>query len=348
MDRPLRSQYAMASLASITIHSSQFPGQVRRDLVDSLRLRQISPKFHYDSIKQSQKWLALHRAFSPAWVDPAGRAVYDRAFAATAAMITGTSVRVIGLGCGGGQKEAGLLHALQKPGRHLIYQPVDVSVAMVLTARQAALPFVSENECFPVVGDLTAITDWSTIGFSSDTSPAPRVLTFFGMLPNLEPSLAFPRLGQLTRPGDLLLVSANLAPGNDYAAGVRTILPQYDNALTRDWLLTFLLDLGFDRADGEVKFSIEPAPGDATLRRVTACFQVVRKCRIDLGDDRFEFSSGDNIRLFYSYRYTPDRVAGCLAHQGLTVLDQWITPSGEEGVFLANRISAAPAVAKNQ
>ena len=170
MDPPSSSEYVMASLASITIHSSQFPDQVRRDLVESLRSRQISPKFHYDSIKQSQQWRALHRACSPAWVDPAGRAVYDRAFAATAARINGTSVRVIGLGCGGGQKEAGLLRALQTPGRHLIYQPVDVSVAMVLTARQAALPSFRETSAFRLLATLPP----SPTGPPSAFHPTPR------------------------------------------------------------------------------------------------------------------------------------------------------------------------------
>ena len=55
-----------------------------------------------------------------------------------------------------------------------------------------------------------------------------------------------PRLAALLRPADYLLFSANLAPGTDYAAGVQRILPLYDNALTRDWLMTFLLDVGVD------------------------------------------------------------------------------------------------------
>jgi hypothetical protein len=41
--------------------------------------------------------------------------------------------------------------------------------------------------------------------------------------------------------------------------------------------------------------------------------------------------------LFFSYRYTPDRVRLALAAHGLQVLEQWITLSGEEGVFLCRR-----------
>jgi len=82
------------------------------------------------------------------------------------------------------------------------------------------------------------------------------LITFFGMIPNFEPQLILPRLAALVRPADHLLFSANLAPGSDYAAGVRQVLPLYDNALTRDWLMTFLTDLGVERDDGELRFSI--------------------------------------------------------------------------------------------
>ena len=61
------------ALANVTIHSSQFPENVRRDLLRSLRARRINHKFHYDSYKQAQKWLALHEACSPSRTDPGCR-----------------------------------------------------------------------------------------------------------------------------------------------------------------------------------------------------------------------------------------------------------------------------------
>jgi hypothetical protein len=38
---------------------------------------------------------------------------------------------------------------------------------------------------------------------------------------------------------------------------MKKILPQYDNPPTRDWLMTFLLDLGVEKNDGKLKFAIE-------------------------------------------------------------------------------------------
>ncbi|MGA2030252.1 MAG: hypothetical protein ABSG87_09295, partial [Verrucomicrobiota bacterium] len=55
----------MPSTANVIIHASQFPENVRCDLLESLRTRRVNHKFHYDSIKQTQKWLALHQAYSP-------------------------------------------------------------------------------------------------------------------------------------------------------------------------------------------------------------------------------------------------------------------------------------------
>jgi len=83
-----------------------------------------------------------------------------------------------------------------------------------------------------------------------------RLITFFGMLPNFEPQP--------------FCSTIRSAPAHDGSArrqsGLRdktmtpvfnAFWPQYDNALARDWLMTFLLDLGVERTDGEIRFAIE-------------------------------------------------------------------------------------------
>src|SRR5262249_45508712 len=162
-----------------------------------------------------------------------------------------------------------------------------------------------------------------------------RLITFFGMLPNFESQIILPRLAAMVRPGDHLLLSANLAPGPDYEAGVHRILPLYDNQLTRDWLMMFLLDIGVEKADGELRFSIENDPSGSGLKRVVANFHFARQRELRLDQEPFAFQPGDSIRLFFSYRHTPALVCFLLAAQGLKVLEEWITRSEEEGVFLA-------------
>ena len=322
----------MPSTANVIIHQSQFPDQVRRDLLDSLRSGRVNHKFHYDSVKQTNKWLALHQAYSPSRNDVDCAATYDRAFGEAVKQILAKRVAVIGLGCGGGQKDLRLLKLLKARRKEVSYTPSDVSAAMTLVARRAALAVVPESKCLPLVCDLATAGDLASI---LAASRSPRLVTFFGMIPNFEPDEILPKLAGLIRRQDRLLFSANLAPGADYAAGVRKILPQYDNEPSREWLLTFLLDLGVERGDGMVRFTVEN--GSRGLKRVMARFHFRRARPIEVEGERFRFGAGDAVQLFFSYRYTPELVRARLAAHGLKVGNEWIARSGEEGVFLVRR-----------
>ncbi|MCX8089853.1 MAG: L-histidine N(alpha)-methyltransferase [Verrucomicrobiae bacterium] len=327
----------MNTVAQITIHPSQFPDAVRRDLLESLRSRQINHKFHYDSVKQTHRWLALHQAYAPSRTDPDCQRIYEAAFATAAAQHPALKAHVIGLGCGGGQKDTRLLRHLAALGRDLLYTPCDVSVPMVLVARAAALAVVPEENCLPLVCDLATADDLPEFFQTRRPAEVPRLITFFGMLPNFDPDAVMPRLAALLRPHDRLLLSANLAPGPDYAAGVERVLPQYDNELTRDWLMTLLLDLGVERGDGRLGFGIQEYPPGSGLRRIAALFRFERPRALLVEGERFDFAPGETLRVFFSYRYTPERVRRLLARHGLELREQWITDSEEEGVFLCRR-----------
>jgi uncharacterized SAM-dependent methyltransferase len=331
----------MNAAVPVAIHPSQFPENVRRDLLASLRARRVNHKFHYDSVKQTQKWLALHQVHSPSRNDIDCAATYDRAFAGAVKQIAAKQVHVLGLGCGGGQKDTRLLKLLKARRKEIFYTPSDVSVAMTLVARQAALKVLPTANIFPFVCDLATMDDSEGMvgsggrprGPQRPVPSASRLVTFFGMIPNFEPQMILPKLAALVRRNDWLLFSANLAPGADYAAGVKKILPQYDNPLTRDWLTTFLFDLGVARNAGKLCFQIETV-AKTGLKRVAADFHFRRAQRITVEGETFAFRAGENIRLFFSYRYTLERVQKILARYGLEVRQQWITESEEEGVFL--------------
>jgi uncharacterized SAM-dependent methyltransferase len=325
----------MSSVVHVAIHSSQSPEKIRRDLLASLRSRRVNHKFHYDSVKQTHQWLGLHQAYSPSRQDRDCAATYDRAFVATAEQIESRSVHVIGLGCGGGQKDTRLLKLLQARRKTVSYTPSDVSVAMTLVAHAAARKVLPAERITPLVGDLVTAADLPVVVGDVARQRAARLFTFFGMIPNFEPAGILPKLAALVRRQDVLLFSANLSPGPDYAAGMQKILPQYDNELTRAWLRTFLLDLGVERGDGQVRFAIEPRPGG--VMRVVAAFEFRRGRRIRVDGEEFVFRHGDRIRLFFSYRYTPELVRRHLARYGLRVEQQWLTRSAEEGVFQVRR-----------
>jgi uncharacterized SAM-dependent methyltransferase len=236
---------------------------------------------------------------------------------------------------------------LKARGKKISYTPCDVATAMVLVARQTALPVVPKNNCFPFVCDLATADDLpAALGTRhppARTKPlrrgeGPSLVTFFGMIPNFEPQEILRKLASLIRPEDFLLFSANLAPGDNYSAGLKHVLPQYDNSLTRDWLMTFLTDLGVERADGKLRFEIED--GGFDLKRIVTRFHFTRARRIGVESEKFAFRRGETIQLFFSYRYTPERATKILGQYGLEVCEKWITKSEEEGVFLCRKKSA--------
>jgi L-histidine N-alpha-methyltransferase len=325
----------MASLAHVAVHRSQFPAQVRHDLLQSLRSRQVNHKFHYDSFRQVRKWLALHRACAPSRVDPDCAAIFDRGFAAAAARFSAPKVELVSLGCGGGRKDARLLQTLCRVGKQVSYTPIDVGLA-VLAALQTVREAVPGIHCSPLVCDLSSAEDLPAVLDEMAIEPGPRLLSFLGMIPNFEPQTILGRLASVVRPGDVLLLSANLAPGPDYAAGLQRILPLYDNALTRDWLLTFLIDLGIESNAGELSFGIEDGAA-AGLKRVAAYFHFTTRQVVRIEDEPVDFRSGDLLRLFFSYRHTAALIHDLLRPHGMEVLDQWIAPSEEEAVFLVAR-----------
>ena len=202
---------------------------------------------------------------------------------------------------------------------------------MVVTAALAVKPVVHHPT--PVVADLAEAADLPAVFDKIIRPDAARLYTFFGMIPNFEPERILPRLADMIPVGARLLFSANLAPGADYRAGIQRIQPLYDNDLTRDWLLTFLLDLGFEMGDGRLVWQIE---GERYVR-LTAGFELVRDRTVVVSGEQFAFRKGERIRLFFSYRYTPALVDELLKEHGFQVTDRWVTQSEEEGIFLCQR-----------
>ena len=318
--------------AHVFIDRSQFPQRVRHDLLESLRTRAINHKFHYESYKQAAKWLALHDAYSPARTDPSCSHIYDEAFLAAARKLASSAVHVVGLGCGSGRKEARLLELLRTQTTEMICTLSDVSLPLVLTARDSVSAFT--DQIHSIVCDLATVDCLSEMIDAQDRQ-RPRIVTLFGIMPNFEPAPLLSRISLLLRPSDSLLLSANLSPGADYSEGLRKILPQYDNALTRDWLMTLLLDLGFDEQDGELKFAIEA--DTQRLQRIAAHFELRAQREIQIPGERILFQKAERIRVFFSYRHTLQTLNSLLAESGIRIHGEWVNSTGEEGVFLCSK-----------
>ncbi len=326
---------------AVLMHRSQFPAAVGSALRASLRSREMNHKFHYDTTRQTLRWLRVHEAFSPARTDPDCGRIYSQAFSAAAVQLaTASAIEVVSLGCGGGKKDAALLTELRRanPACRLRFVPADVSAGLVLIARDGAVAAgVAPEDCAPVVFDLALALDWAATLPTVLDPASTRIVCFFGMLPNFTPGEVLPQLAALLRPNDLLLVSVNLAPGDDYAAGVAQVMPLYDNSLTRDWLWSVLQDLGAEPGDGRMEFRIVVCPGNTGLLRIEAVVTFLRDCRLSFEGEVFEYPPGAEFRLLFSYRHTPERLTALCHPYDLIFTDHWRNDGGDEGVFLGGR-----------
>jgi uncharacterized SAM-dependent methyltransferase len=200
----------------IRIDASQYPGRVLDDMKACFRRRMVNHKFHYDSAKQTQRWLALHQAYSPSRTDADCARTYELAFAEAAQQVPPGPVLLTGLGCGGGQKDRRLVEELQRNQHQVDYLATDVSTAMVLCASQEVAKSQPAGLLPPLVWDLACVPDLAAVlekAVGKSAGEKPRLFSFFGMIPNFEPDEILGKLSRVIRGGDWLLFSANLAPG---------------------------------------------------------------------------------------------------------------------------------------
>lgn len=317
------------------IHESVSPGARLKALQRALRVRLIPGAFHYETPRQAQKWLELHEAYSPARRDKGAACIYQAAGEALAAHLPPGEVLIVGLGCGGGEKDRALVQACLARGMTVHYAPVDISLPLVLAALQAAGPLIKEGggRLFPLIGDLTAEEDWRRWWQSGVPRDVPCVFTFYGLLPTLSPKEIRDCLTRWLTVDAWLLLSANLIPTPGDPARLTRVLPQYDNQLTRQWLGIFLEDLGVPELAGHIEFGIEKFSGSPAVWAIVADWVCHRPVEVVVDGVPFRFETSERLRLFTSYRYTPGQVMELIMPVGPRVVESWVNPSVEEGVF---------------
>jgi len=327
----------MDHVALVGVHQSQFPSRYARGLADGFHARAIPHKYHYDTPKQALKWVALHGKYSPYASDPACRELYRAAARAAAARVQPNIAHVVGVGCGSGLKDLHVVEELRALGRGVVYTPCDVSAAMTLVALENAAELFRGLQVSPLVFDLPACGTLPALLKPMEPVGSARVMTFYGMLPNFEPGRALPALVRAVRAGDWILVGANLCSEEALAADLAPILPQYDNPETLDWLFTILSDVGVRREDGAFTCAVRSEGGAAALRRIEIFFNFSRRVELALPGSPAAMEAGDSLRLFFSYRHTLRQAADLLASHGLATVEHWVSPAGDEGIFLCQR-----------
>ncbi len=323
---------------TLTMHESQYPARLAAQLCQGLCARKLPGKLLYESPAQAQRWLAYHQAYSPSRTEPALLDLYDQAFQAALQALSPSALHYVSLGCGGGNKDARFLQQAAPDRAALVFTPMDTSAALVVETMlriQCALPTLTTA---PLVVDLDvapALTPW----LSQHETPAHRrLLSCFGMLPNFPYQTFLPYVRSLMRPGDMLLLSANLSPGL-YADAVARILPQYDNPLARAWYAGLLDSLGF--AASQVQLSVRPRllQPDGHIWQIRAEATVQHQMQLTVYNETFHFTAGESLEVFFSNRFTPQVMPQILTDAGLTLVQTWLFDSQEEAIYLCSNSS---------
>ncbi len=335
----------MNAMRPVWVHSSLRAQHQSLRRKESLHMGAIDHVFHYQGPKQAQLWLDVHRRHAPVSANHSFEDIFRRIALQSAQELAGQSVHVVALGPGGGEKEAWLLEALRAAGCKLRYTPVDAGMELALQAAEAAAPFV-DHEILPVVGDLSLMEElpgWLERYPAQET----RLYTAFGLSPNFLPSTLFNWLSGLMRERDVLLLSANLAPvdapqnapqnaQDHYRAACEAILPQYNNPETLRWLGQVLADWGIQGLLEEPRFHLRPFENILGF-----CLQTkwLSDARFEWEDEPFQARTGEVLQLFFSLRYTPEKLAEALLSFGLRLGTGHTTPCLQEGVWQVHRNS---------
>jgi len=310
-------------MPGITIHPSMTNIDLDAVLTASLQANRLDPKLLYVTPRQAELWREVSLKHSPIHSNPEFTRIYREAYAQIAEGMHAEKIHVVGLGPGTGLKEAELAARLQSLGREVLFTAIDVSRDLVEDAskRVAATGASADRHLVCDLAELDYIKDW----LDANDRETPRLFTFFGIAPNLEPIFVAKLLRELLRPGDVLLASVHLAPvseGVGIDAAMDKIVPQYDNAETLAWLRE-AMELWKLNARMEEPRIVMDKHGEIPCIRGLA----------------FANSSpGTFFKLFFSLRYTPELFEELLQQAGVQGEMLAITACREEAIWAVRRL----------
>jgi SAM-dependent methyltransferase len=303
---------------------------LERLMADGLQHNCLDPGLLYATPRQAELWRRVHAQHSPFHANPEFIRIYRKAFSATAAIAPADPL-LVGLGAGTGQKECDLFLALRAHGKRATFCAVDISRDLVEEAARRLISAGADHRR-SLVCDLAEGP--SVRAWLDALDPRPRLITFFGVVPNLRPAQIAPLFHSLLRPGDRLLVSAHLAPveaATDLTAAMQRVLPQYDNAATLAWLAGALeawnLGAHFDspRMTAGSTDGVPAFVGVAEWKLGTS-FSFA-------GQFFHAPANGAPLQLFQSLRYTPQLFEDELRRAGLLTELLAITACREEAIW---------------
>ncbi len=323
---------------AIDVHPSVEVENLQVAAIRSLQANRMDPKALYVTSHQASLWRDVFFKHSPLHGNPEFTRIYRDAFASALDRFPAEKCLLVGLGCGTGAKELELYGKLRACKRDAIFAAIDVSSDLVLESAQKLIRAGAAHER-SLVCDLTEsafLREW----LGSMESELPRLITFFGLVPNFAPSEVVRLIQAVLRPGDVMLINAHLAPvqdggRNEPASAMQRVLPQYDNPETLAWLAAGLEQWGLEQrleSPGMVIGEVEGIPaflGQARWKSGEAFKQ---------WGHSFSPAIEQPFRIFTSLRYTPKLFENLLRSAGFEVKLLAITACREEAIWSVRRL----------
>jgi len=310
------------SVPDLDFHPSARTPDLDLQAVDSLQVNRLDPKLLYVTPQQAGLWRKVFLRHSPIHHNPEFARIYRDAFSHGLNSLPPGKILLVGLGCGTGAKELQLFESLRDSGHEVLFAAIDVSPDLVVESVEKLVAAGAVHRR-SLVCDLLQ-SDFLGNWLDRLESDLPRLITFFGLVPNLAPSVVARIFRSVLRPGDTLLVNAHLAPvesddPNDLASAMQAVLPQYDNPETRAWLAAALDHLGIeDQVD----------PPEISIGQVESIPAFLAASRWKIRDP---FATP--LQLFHSLRYTLPLFENMLRREGFRADRLSLTSCRQEAIW---------------
>ena len=312
---------------SIHFHPSAYPERLRQDWLESHQRRVVPAHCLYESTGQAQRWLAYARAWAPIHRGRNYQQLYERACCLAWQTIGNSPFDYLGYGCGDGLKDANFFGLMPSTGQLETLRLMDISSSLLIEAYHRLQPLKPEAW----VVNLASMSD---LPFQRSKTPQrPLLLSCLGMLPTLGHRHLLPFLiGQL-RPGDLLLLSANLSPSSN-PTGRQHILTQYDNQPAMQWYAGYLIELGLPRDGFSCWATTQDLEGVEGGFRIQVMAHLKKELSLSLSGTRIDWVVDDSVNLFRSERWTSNGLRMLFQTHGLQCLEALESEDQEEGLYL--------------
>ncbi|MEO0454742.1 MAG: hypothetical protein AAFY98_11500 [Verrucomicrobiota bacterium] len=281
---------------------------------------QLIPQLeHYQSPRQVELWNRVHNCYVP--MGPAESEVFYRnSFSSGIKFIHDTSLDYLTLGAGSGWKEAILGETLgwEKLNRVI---SIDAAEEFVHQTREVFIQKGYGGSYEVEVGNLNQ--PLNLVGGQSGTI---KMVTAFGLIPNMEPEQFFTVTNRFTEDGDYLWLSANLMD-----RGQEAVLAQYANKETEDWLSQWFRERQLSGEDYEFSWSVENQPFGYQI-------QLAARFLKDVEIGASTYSKGESILVFFTNRMRSDLFAEKLRQGSYAILFQ--EKNKDDGVWLCKKKSS--------